>query len=83
NRFLNFSTLYFGLTYSALATYSFIVTMFGALGGVLYCNLPRFALLQYMGELHRYQWEMLPFFSIAITAIITILIIRFFSNQGK
>ncbi|MCP4320791.1 MAG: hypothetical protein GY787_02805, partial [Alteromonadales bacterium] len=47
NRFLNFSTLYFGLTYSALATYSFIVTMFGALGGVLYCNLPRFALLQY------------------------------------
>lgn len=87
NRFLNHSPLVFGITYSVFATYSFIVTIFGALGGVIYCNLPRFALLQYMGELHRYQWNMLPFFSCTMICILVILVmifvIRFFSHNDK
>ncbi|PKF61968.1 hypothetical protein CW745_08250 [Psychromonas sp. psych-6C06] len=86
-RLLNRDPLSFGIGYSALATYSFIVTLFGALGGVLYCNLPRFALLQYMGELHRYHLDMLPFFSVASSAMVAILLLillfRFFIQKGR
>ena len=63
-----------GIIFGSLAVFSFAVSMGGAMGGAMQCDLNNFVFIKYLNEHRKYRIELLPFFWWMFTAAILLLV---------